>query len=106
MTAGPLFVLTWPLFSGGLDARLWASAVPMINGLRLLAIGTGLLKDDGAGEPRLRSPGGRNSPDWGQMCLPVGQLPFCKLKPIGVFLLANTSSESASLCNTLLSRAQ
>jgi hypothetical protein len=46
--AGPLFVLSWPLFSDAPYARLAAAAVPALNFLRLLLLGTGILKDERA----------------------------------------------------------
>mmetsp|Transcript_13690 Transcript_13690/g.38768 ORF Transcript_13690/g.38768 Transcript_13690/m.38768 type:complete len:322 (+) Transcript_13690:263-1228(+) len=48
MTAGPLFVLTWPLFSASPDARLFAGVVPTLQFVRLLALGNGWLKDESA----------------------------------------------------------
>jgi phytol kinase len=46
-TAGPLLVLTWPLFSGASTARLVAAAVPALNALRLALVGSGALHDRG-----------------------------------------------------------
>lgn len=63
--AGPLFILCWPLFSAAPGARLLAAAVPSLNGVRLLLVGTGAVKDARAvqamtrtGDPRelLRGP--------------------------------------------------
>lgn len=34
ITAGPLFLLTWPLFSGAANARLYAAVIPALNSLR------------------------------------------------------------------------
>ena len=49
ITTGPLFILTWPLFSNAPSSRYWAAAIPILNGVRLLAIGSGLVNDEGAG---------------------------------------------------------
>ncbi|GIL55636.1 hypothetical protein Vafri_11191 [Volvox africanus] len=46
-TSGPLFVLTWTLFSAAPGARYLAAVVPMLNGIRLLAVGSGLVRDQG-----------------------------------------------------------
>ena len=34
ITAGPLFVLMWPLFSWAPNARLYAAVIPALNSLR------------------------------------------------------------------------
>ncbi|KAL3159181.1 hypothetical protein ABBQ32_011165 [Trebouxia sp. C0010 RCD-2024] len=47
ITSGPLFVLTWPLFSAGSNARYFAAVVPLLNALRLALVGTGLVKSEG-----------------------------------------------------------
>ena len=41
ISSGLLFVLTWPLFSDHETARFFAAAVPLSNGIRLFAIGSG-----------------------------------------------------------------
>jgi len=41
--AGPLFLLTWPLFSSEPSARFFAAVVPALNALRLFLIGTKLV---------------------------------------------------------------
>jgi len=46
-TAGPLLVLTWPLFSASPAARLVAAAVPALNALRLALVGGGAVRDAG-----------------------------------------------------------
>ncbi|GLI65312.1 hypothetical protein VaNZ11_008854 [Volvox africanus] len=46
-TSGPLFLLTWTLFSAAPSARYLAAVVPMLNGIRLLAVGSGLVRDQG-----------------------------------------------------------
>ncbi|EFJ43766.1 hypothetical protein VOLCADRAFT_45651, partial [Volvox carteri f. nagariensis] len=46
-TTGPIFVLTWILFSASPDARYLAAVVPMLNFSRLMAVGTGLISDPG-----------------------------------------------------------
>ncbi|GAB4818520.1 hypothetical protein N2152v2_005566 [Parachlorella kessleri] len=43
--AGPLFVVTWPLFSADPYARCFAAIVPILNIGRLLAVGYGLRED-------------------------------------------------------------
>ena len=48
ITTGPLFMLTWPLFSGSAAAPFLAAVVPALNGVRLLAIGSGLIVDEKA----------------------------------------------------------
>lgn len=45
-TAGPLFVATWPLFSMDPGARFCAAVIPALNALRLIVVGSGLVKDD------------------------------------------------------------
>ncbi|KAL3151728.1 hypothetical protein ABBQ38_012707 [Trebouxia sp. C0009 RCD-2024] len=47
ITSGPLFVLTWPLFSAGSNACYFAAIVPLLNALRLVLVGTGLVKSEG-----------------------------------------------------------
>ncbi|CAD7702564.1 unnamed protein product [Ostreobium quekettii] len=47
ITTGPLFILTWPLFSGAAYARYLALLVPAANFLRLFLVGTGVVKDEG-----------------------------------------------------------
>mmetsp|Transcript_5973 Transcript_5973/g.15889 ORF Transcript_5973/g.15889 Transcript_5973/m.15889 type:complete len:309 (+) Transcript_5973:131-1057(+) len=47
MTTGPIFILVWPLFSMQPWARVFAAIVPALNGVRLLAVGTGVVKDEG-----------------------------------------------------------
>lgn len=46
-TAGPLFVLTWPLFSAAPGAKLLAAVVPALNATRLLLVGSGVVRDEG-----------------------------------------------------------
>ncbi|GAX80835.1 hypothetical protein CEUSTIGMA_g8270.t1 [Chlamydomonas eustigma] len=46
-TSGPLFVLTWPLFSADPAARFLAATVPLLNFLRLLGVGSGVIQDKG-----------------------------------------------------------
>lgn len=46
--AGPGFLACWPLFGGESYSRLIATAVPALNGLRLLLVGTGVVKDERA----------------------------------------------------------
>eukprot|EP00198_Chlamydomonas_reinhardtii_P005271 XP_001694607.1 phytol kinase-related protein [Chlamydomonas reinhardtii] len=46
-TTGPIFVLTWALFSANPMARVLAAVVPMLNFMRLFAVGTGLVSDPG-----------------------------------------------------------
>jgi len=46
-TAGPLFVLMWPLFSAALSARFIAAAVPCLNAARLILVGSGVVSDPG-----------------------------------------------------------
>ncbi|PNH07316.1 putative phytol kinase, chloroplastic, partial [Tetrabaena socialis] len=46
-TTGPLFVLTWALFSAAPNARLLAAVVPMLNLARLVAVGSGAWSDSG-----------------------------------------------------------
>ncbi|KAK9804232.1 hypothetical protein WJX72_002567 [[Myrmecia] bisecta] len=47
MTAGPLFLLTWPLFSAEPYARYLATVVPGLNAIRLVLIGTGVVESEG-----------------------------------------------------------
>ena len=53
--SGPLFALTWPLFTASPHARVAAAAVPALNALRLVAIGTGALGDEDAAKAVSRS---------------------------------------------------
>lgn len=46
MTTGPLFVLTWPLFSAGPSARWCAASVPFLNGVRLALIAVGAMQSE------------------------------------------------------------
>ncbi|DBA89753.1 hypothetical protein WJX79_005677 [Trebouxia sp. C0005] len=47
ITSGPLFVLTWPFFSAGSTARYFAAVVPLLNALRLILVGAGIVKGEG-----------------------------------------------------------
>lgn len=47
-SCGPFFMLTWPLFSSLPEARYFAAAVPLLQGLRLLAIGSGVVTNEAA----------------------------------------------------------
>ena len=71
MLAGPGFLLCWPLFSAAPTARFVAMAVPALNGLRLLLVGTGAVKDERAVKVRQGSAGwaGRGR---GGLCVCVG----------------------------------
>lgn len=44
--AGPIFVITWMLFSGGVISHYIASIVPLLFVLQFVAIGTGLMKNE------------------------------------------------------------
>lgn len=46
--AGPLLLLFWPLFSAAPYTRYLAALAPSLNGLRLLFIGNGIVKDERA----------------------------------------------------------
>ncbi len=46
--AGPGFIACWPLFGAEPYSRLVAACVPALNGLRLLLIGSGAVKDERA----------------------------------------------------------
>lgn len=48
MLAGPGFIACWPLFGSEPYSRLVAACVPALNGLRLLLIGSGTVKDERA----------------------------------------------------------
>ncbi|KAL0037735.1 hypothetical protein WJX77_010053 [Trebouxia sp. C0004] len=43
ISTGPLFVLTWPLFSAAQTARICAAAVPLSNAFRLMLIAIGTM---------------------------------------------------------------
>mmetsp|Transcript_2143 Transcript_2143/g.6389 ORF Transcript_2143/g.6389 Transcript_2143/m.6389 type:complete len:231 (+) Transcript_2143:399-1091(+) len=43
ITTGPLFVLTWPLFSSAPEARYYAAVIPVLQGIRLALIGWGVI---------------------------------------------------------------
>ncbi|GBF95757.1 phytol kinase chloroplastic-like [Raphidocelis subcapitata] len=58
-TAGPLFMLTWPLFSAAPEARFFAAAVPALNATRLLLVGSGALSDPGLVKSTSRGGGAR-----------------------------------------------
>ena len=45
---GPGFLLSWLLFSSAPSARYVAALVPLLNGVRLLAIGAGWLRNEAA----------------------------------------------------------
>ena len=45
---GPIFLLTWPLFSGVGLSHLWAAAVPLAMTLKFAATGLGLLRGSNA----------------------------------------------------------
>lgn len=47
ITTAPVFLLTWTLFSDAPGARYLAMTVPLLNLLRLLAVGSGAVADDG-----------------------------------------------------------
>jgi phytol kinase len=47
MTAGPLFLVLWPLYSSNPNAKLFAMVVPALNAARLLLVGTGVVQDPG-----------------------------------------------------------
>ncbi|NVM46262.1 MAG: hypothetical protein HWN79_15230 [Candidatus Lokiarchaeota archaeon] len=44
--AGPIFVVTWMLFSGGVISHYIAAIVPLLFVLQFVAIGTGLMKNE------------------------------------------------------------
>lgn len=46
--SGTGFLLTWLLFSDAPSARYVAALVPLANGARLAAIGTGVLRNEAA----------------------------------------------------------
>jgi hypothetical protein len=57
--AGPGFLACWPLFGAAPYSRFIAMLVPALNGLRLLLVGSGVVKDERAvmamsrsGDPR------------------------------------------------------
>ena len=57
--AGPIFVVTWMLFSGGVISHYIAVIVPLLFVLQFVAIGTGLMKNESfvnsmsrSGDPR------------------------------------------------------
>ena len=57
--AGPIFVVTWMLFSGGVISHYIASIVPLLFILQFVAIGTGVMKNESfvnsmsrSGDPR------------------------------------------------------
>ena len=47
-SCGPFFMLTWPLFSSAPEAKFFAAAVPLLQGIRLAAIGSGVVKNENA----------------------------------------------------------
>ncbi|XP_024531188.1 phytol kinase 1, chloroplastic-like [Selaginella moellendorffii] len=47
MTTGPLFMLSWPLFSSSSASRYICSLVPLANAVRLLILGLGLRTNEG-----------------------------------------------------------
>lgn len=47
-SCGPFFMLIWPLFSSAPEARFFAAAVPLLQGIRLAAIGAGVVKNEAA----------------------------------------------------------
>jgi dolichol kinase len=47
-SCGPFFVLLWPLFSASPSAKYFAAAVPVLQGIRLMAIGVGAIENEDA----------------------------------------------------------
>ncbi|EFJ28476.1 hypothetical protein SELMODRAFT_411288 [Selaginella moellendorffii] len=47
MTMGPLFMLSWPIFSSSSASRYICSLVPLANAVRLLILGLGLGTNEG-----------------------------------------------------------
>ncbi|KAI9156131.1 hypothetical protein LWI28_001104 [Acer negundo] len=45
--SGLLFVVSWPIFSTSMEARYFASFVPLVNCVRLIVHGLSLVKDEG-----------------------------------------------------------
>ena len=91
MASGPLFVLTWPLFSGTPDARLFAAAVPALNTLRLLGVGMGVIEGSGTVKAVSRS-GSRQEvlrgPLYYVLILVAMTLCFWRTSPVGVVALS------------------
>ena len=43
--SAPLFLLTWPFYSSNPSARLYASLIPMVSGIKLIMAGYGKNED-------------------------------------------------------------
>jgi hypothetical protein len=53
--AGPGFLACWPLFGAAPYSRFVAAAVPALNALRLLLVGSGVVQDERAVSAMSRS---------------------------------------------------
>ncbi len=87
---GPLFVLTWVLFSDRPEARYFAVCVPLLIVLQFVAIGLGFLQDPAAVQAMTRSGNPREilrGPLFYGLVFMVCTLVFWRSSPVGVVAL-------------------
>ncbi|KAK9827459.1 hypothetical protein WJX74_003520 [Apatococcus lobatus] len=91
ISSGPLFILTWPLFSADPAARLYATLIPILNALRLLLVGSGAVRDPGTVKSVSRE-GDRQEllrgPLYYCLVLIAGTVLYWRESPIGILALA------------------
>ncbi|KAK9845538.1 hypothetical protein WJX84_000495 [Apatococcus fuscideae] len=91
ISSGPLFVLTWPLFSADPSARLFATLIPVLNALRLLLVGSGVVQDVATVKSVSRQ-GDRQEllrgPLYYCLVLIAGTLLYWRESPVGILALA------------------
>ncbi|KAL2613155.1 hypothetical protein R1flu_024847 [Riccia fluitans] len=91
ITSGLLYMLCWPFFSSSPSAPFIAGLVPLANGIRLLAYGTGTLKDEGLVRSMSRSGDPREllrGPLYYVLVLYTSTVVFWRQSPVGMIALA------------------
>lgn len=92
ISIGLLFMLFWPLFSNGYVARYIAAFSPAVNGLRVLAIGFGIIEDDAVVKAMTRE-GDRKEllkgPFYYGMTISLATLCFWRTSPLAPIIIAN-----------------
>lgn len=89
--AGPGLILCWPLFSVAPYARFLAALVPALNMLRLILIGTGVIRDQGTVMAVSREGNRREllrGPLYYVLVLLAVTLLFWRQSPIGITVVA------------------
>eukprot|EP00238_Polyblepharides_amylifera_P008055 CAMPEP_0196581282 /NCGR_PEP_ID=MMETSP1081-20130531/33360_1 /TAXON_ID=36882 /ORGANISM="Pyramimonas amylifera, Strain CCMP720" /LENGTH=254 /DNA_ID=CAMNT_0041901457 /DNA_START=438 /DNA_END=1202 /DNA_ORIENTATION=+ len=91
VSSGTLFVASWVLFSEAWYARYVAACVPLLNGIRFLLLGLGVVKDTASvnsisreGSPKELLGG----PLYYVGCMLAGTLLFWRESPVGICSLA------------------